>query len=147
MKNKKVFYTWLLPVVWTTCSLMSYQFPGDEYGGYAISSIAGIWIAFFIKNINIHDPILPISVAATGAIVMTGIGFLMDRLKVNKLIWAIIGSLCAITIFILSIISFRDRHLGITAFFYSINMGLYFSIFMSVFIAMARWLWKTMKKK
>ena len=35
MRNRRHVYLWLVPLAWTACSLLSFQFPGDEYGLYA----------------------------------------------------------------------------------------------------------------
>jgi len=82
MKMKNRFFIWIIPVIWAACSLIHFNFPGDEYYLYAFASIAGSWIVFIISFGDIHNPVVPISIALTGAIIMLGIGFLMDKTKI-----------------------------------------------------------------
>ena len=139
---KRTFYLWLLPLLWTTCSLFSFQFPGDEYAMYAISSMAGAWVLFFIKNAgDIHDLIFRGSIALTGAVTMTLFGVLMDRLRIRKVVWGFIFLAASVAIFILSIKAYptidkalRKNGSWWAYIFFAINMGLYCSVFLS-FIA------------
>ncbi len=136
MKNK--YFVWILPILWAGCSLLSFRFPGDEYAMYGISSIAGVWIVFFISLDIIHNPMFPVSIALTGAIVMMILGFLMDLIKIRKAMWKILFPAAVIVIFVISIKAYptieralRKNGSWWTYIFFSINMGLYFSILLS----------------
>ncbi len=67
MNKKRLSYTFLLPALWGVCSFLGYFHPGDEYGLWALSSMAGIWIAYFIKIGDIHNLMIPAGIALTGS--------------------------------------------------------------------------------
>jgi hypothetical protein len=105
---------------------------------YAIASIAGSWIAFIISFGDIHNPVIPISIALTGAIVMALIGFLMDQVRIRKAIWAILFVVAALVIFVISIKSYPSIERALSKngswwsyIFFSVNVGLYFGILLS----------------
>jgi hypothetical protein len=35
---------WALPLAWSACCWANFHFPGDEYAGWVIGSIAGTWV-------------------------------------------------------------------------------------------------------
>jgi hypothetical protein len=76
---------WVLPLVWTVCCWVNFHFPGDEYAGWVIGSVAGTWILMLgiVKNsgdINVFwDALGPALVA--GAATMAVLGWLLDRLR------------------------------------------------------------------
>lgn len=140
MKKNRLFYIWFIPLVWAMTSYLQYFHPGDEYGMYVISSLPGIWIGIIVSSFDIGDPIMGGGlVALVGALVMTTFGFLMDSVKVQKIFWAFAFSGAAVAVFIMSIMSYPslDRAIAkngsIRAYvFMSINVGIYFSIVLSL---------------
>ncbi|NQU45104.1 hypothetical protein HQ520_17610 [bacterium] len=135
MRKHAIFFVWFLPIIWATCSLLHFRHPGDEYAMYAVSSIAGVWIGFIVPFGDIHDPMIPISVAAVGGLVMAAIGFVMDYLRVRQLVWALLFVILVPAVFVESILSYPsiERALGKngswwTYVFFSIGMGINLSI-------------------
>ena len=134
-------YIWILPLLWASCSLIHFQFPGDEYGMYGISSIAGLWIAFIVRLGDQHNPMFPVAIALAGAIVMSVIGFLMDRIRIRKTIWAILFVVAALAVFVMSIKSYPTIERALSKngswwayVFFSLNVGLYFSVLLSFLV-------------
>jgi len=151
MEKKRRFFVWLLPVLWAACSLIHHHFPGDEYWMYCISSTVGLW-ALFIKVGDSNNPMFPISIAIAGAIVMTGVGWFMDWMRIWKKLWVIIFAICVIGIFAISILSFPtikralQKNGSIWAYIlFSINIGMYLSVIMAVNLTSISRLWRKVK--
>jgi hypothetical protein len=139
MGKNPTFFTLLLPLIWGVCSFISYYFPGDEYALYFFSSIVGTWIAFLIDIGDIHQPLVPLSIAVTGATILSCVGFLMDRLRVERILWASWLVLFSVVIFFDSIHMYPDLNKALSKngsvwayILFSINMGLYISVVLSV---------------
>jgi hypothetical protein len=129
------FYTWLLPLIWAGCSLVHFRFPGDEYGLYALASAAGTWIAFIFPFGDIHNPAMPLSIAVTGALVMAAAGYVMDRLRICRLFWAIGFAVSAAALLGMSIHAYPSVEKALSKngswqayILFSVNMGLYCSV-------------------
>lgn len=143
---------WVLPLVFAACSLFSYRFPGDEYAMYFISSIAGAWIAFVFRFGDIHNPMIPVSVAFIGATVMALIGLLMDRIRIRKIIWSVLFLIVVPAIFVMSICAYPTagkalrKNGSLWAYlFFAINMGLYCSLIFSFVCKGFEAVWKMNK--
>lgn len=152
MKKKQRFFVWLLPVLWGACSLLHYHFPGDEYWMYAISSFAGFWIALITKVGDSNNPMFPILIAVAGAIVMAGVGWFMDWMRIWKKLWVIIFAICAIGIFAISILSFPSieralqKNGSLWAYIlFSFNIGMYLSVILAVNLTSIARLWRKVK--
>lgn len=66
--RRRWLFVWYLPAVWTTVAWSNFFHPGDEYGGFAASSLAGLWILLvfdFSGNINHAFPPVLLAGAAT----------------------------------------------------------------------------------
>jgi hypothetical protein len=87
MNAPRWFFVLLVPLAWGGCSLVHFQFPGDEYAMYFISSMAGAWLCIFVRIGDIHQWWIPWSVAATGASVMAGVGWALMRLAASHWLW------------------------------------------------------------
>jgi len=88
MKTNHWFFLLAVPGLWVACSLIHFQFPGDEYTLWAIGSMAGSWIFLLLPNVgDIHQGWIRCSVAGTGALVMTMVGWILCGLNVRKRIW------------------------------------------------------------
>ena len=143
---KKYLYLWLIPLLWSASSLFSFNFPGDEYAIYSISSIAGSWfVMIFPIGGDIHDFVFRGTITAIGAIVMLIIGLLMSKLKVNFKLWLLFYLIASIAIFLLSINSYPSIERALSKngsywayIFGSLNLGLYISIIFSLITAFAK---------
>lgn len=138
MNLKNTFFVWLLPLLWASCSLVSFHFPGDEYALYVVSSIAGVWIGFVFEFGDIHNPAIPLSVAATGAGVMAAVGFVMDRVRVRRFVWGILYVIATLMIFVSAIGVYPSTERALSKngswwayIFFSFNMGLYIAVALS----------------
>jgi hypothetical protein len=92
LKSGRVwFYCLAVPLGWAGVSLLHFQFPGDEYALWAISSMAGTWVLLLLPNVgDIKQLWLPLTVAGTGALVLAGCGALLRWLRVRWWIWTIL---------------------------------------------------------
>ncbi len=139
MKHKRtIFYTWILPLLWTPCPLIQYRFPGDEYAMFAVSSIPGFWVGLIRPFGDIHDPAIPISIALAGALTVTAIGLLMDWMRVSKKTWVALFLSPLVIFSVITIVS-RIRNKGfespddlMTSIPLFISLSLYLSVPISV---------------
>jgi hypothetical protein len=68
---------------------------------YFISSVAGSWIVFILRP-EIHNPLLPVAVAAAGALVLALAGGLLAWLRVRKALWiGLFGASAAVLLFLM----------------------------------------------
>ena len=78
------FYTLSLPVVWGLTSLVNFDYPGDEYGGFFFGSVAGIWILWLVVPFY-PDGCSPFAymppVVAAGSLTMALLGWMMGKLR------------------------------------------------------------------
>jgi hypothetical protein len=129
-----------LPVIWMAAAITSYFHPGDEYGLFVVSTIAGSWTCFLIRNIGHLRDVLWI-ILLTGGLVMAAFGFLLDRLRVSRRVWAGLFGLCFIGMLVWALSQYPslERAIGkngsLTAYAAgAINMGLYLSIVLALFV-------------
>lgn len=135
MTNKYI-YVWLLPLVWATCSVLSFQFPGDEYALYAISSMIGTWVVMVIDMPgDIHHPAFWVSITVTGAIIMSLVGLGMSVLRTKIKLWVILYIVSTIIFFIVTLSSYPSMEKALSKngswwayIFSSLNMGMYASV-------------------
>ena len=83
MARWNYFLLIVLPIVWVTVAAVSFQYPGDEYGLWAVGSAAGIWILWLFASLEAGvapGRILP-SVLVAGVATMAVLGFVLDRLR------------------------------------------------------------------
>jgi hypothetical protein len=141
---KKYVYVWLLPLLWSICSLLSFEFPGDEYGIYAVSSMAGTW-AVFLFNIqgDIHKFAFRGTITTTGIIVMLIMGFILAKLRVKMKLWFVLYLTLAAVILAITINSYPSLEKALSKngswwayIFGSLNLGLYASVILSVIITL-----------
>lgn len=77
--------TALLPVVFVVVSLVSFEFPGDEYGLWVVGNHAGIPGLLLLGNSgDIGDIKFRAAMAASGAVVFAAVGFVLDWLRVGR---------------------------------------------------------------
>jgi hypothetical protein len=133
---KKRTLIWLLPLVWSACSLLSLKYPGDEYGLYAVSSMVGTWVIFAVNmQGHPHDPAFWMSITATGAIIMSLIGWGLSAMRVKVKLLLIIQILAATSFFLLAVFSYPTIAKALSKngswwayIFSSLNMGLYVAV-------------------
>ncbi|MBN2309507.1 MAG: hypothetical protein JXR94_11080 [Candidatus Hydrogenedentes bacterium] len=135
MKPRNKFFVWLVPLLWATCSYVHYHYPGDEYALYAIGSIAAIWIVPLVHIGDIHNPLFPLSITLAGAVVMAAAGWIMDRLRTHRRLWAALYAGAAAAILCASLLAFPSidraiRKNGSMAAYvlFAANAGLYVSV-------------------
>jgi hypothetical protein len=152
MKRRNLFYVWLLPLIWAVCSYIHFFYPGDEYMVWGYSSIAGTWIFFVTGWGDFHNPLFPVAIAATGAVVMAAVGLLMDRLRVRKVLWGAMFAIAAVVVFVASLKAFPSiekalsKHGSWMAYICSsINLAIYLSVIASVPVALLERIWKKLK--
>lgn len=136
----RVFYILTLPIVWAIATVVSYFHPGDEYGMFVFSSIAGAWVCFTMRNIGHLRDVLWIIIVA-GVAVLAVLGLLMDRLRVPKRVWGALFVLGFSLVLATSLLQFPslDRAVSkngsITAYIAAAcNVGLYLSITLALII-------------
>jgi hypothetical protein len=88
------FYVLTLPLLWGAIDFANFFYPGDEYGGWAASSLPGLWAAFFVSGSALQ--MLP-AILIAGLVVGAVFGWLMDRLAVPwgpwYLLWVVVGGM------------------------------------------------------
>ncbi len=85
------FYSWLLPLVWMICSLLSYNYyPGKDFHYWLLTSIAGVWWLLFTQSDNILQWWVPLVTAGCGALVMFPLGWLLDGYRLNWRVFAVL---------------------------------------------------------
>jgi glucan phosphoethanolaminetransferase (alkaline phosphatase superfamily) len=133
----RIFFGIVLPVIWVAAALTSYFHPGDEYGIFLVSSVAGSWVCFLIPDVGRLRDVLWL-ILLIGAAVLGFLGFLMDRLRLSRRMWGVMFGLCFLVIFVLGLMQFPslDRAIrkngSITAYVAGAwNIGLYFSVILS----------------
>jgi hypothetical protein len=104
MNTHRWIFVLALPAGWAALSLLHFHFPGDEYGLWAVSSMAGTWIIFLLPSVgDLHQPWIRFSVAATGALVMAGAGWLLYRLAARTCLWTAVWLLEAVIILVVTL--------------------------------------------
>jgi hypothetical protein len=148
--HNRPFYLLVLPSMWAVCSLLHWQHPGDEYAMYFISSIAGSWIWLLIPVGDIHNPLIPSSVAAVGALGMAGMGWVLTRIRAPKAVWAALFVVSALGILFLSLTGYPsiDRALAKNGSWWayicsSILLGMYLATGLSLAVTGMIRLWRT----
>jgi hypothetical protein len=87
MFKHRLLFTWLLPLIWTSVAAVNFRYPGDEYGGFGLGSLPGLWILLVTGPISDINRLLA-PVLLTGAATMSVAGLLLDRLRVSMAAWS-----------------------------------------------------------
>ena len=88
-RRPRWFYIWLLPAIWTAVAWANFAHPGDEYGGFAAGSLAGLWIVILFDVGGSPGGMLPLILAA-GAATVAVAGLVLDKLRAPFIAWAAI---------------------------------------------------------
>jgi hypothetical protein len=98
MISNRGFFLLVVPILWSFVSVIHFRFPGDEYGLWVISSIAGSWVLMVVPGVgDINQPWIRSSVAGAGALVMAVFGCVLCWLKVRILFWLVLWLMSALT--------------------------------------------------
>ena len=135
IKPLKLFYTWLLTLVWAVVCFASFFHPGDEYGLWAVGSMPGLWGVLLHGNQgDIHGLLLPM--VGAGAVTVLPFALLMDLLRISRKWFFASWALVAVTLFV-GVMVFADRPLqrshtvadGLISYsLAAINVALWFTI-------------------
>ena len=69
-------------------AFVSFEHPGDEYGLCSVACLPAAWLAFLMSGLN---PIKLMPLVYMAGMLSTGlVGWLMDRLKVHRLVWMVL---------------------------------------------------------
>lgn len=150
MARAQTFFVWVLPLWWAACSLAQSKFPGDEYGFFVASSIPAAWMAPFLLLARVSKEAIPIYVVLAGTPVMAGVGWMMDRLQIRRVLWAIFylaGGIAAFCLVLGSYVSLEQavgKNGSLWAYvLLAFSLGLYASVVLSVIVTLiaraARW--------
>lgn len=102
----KWYFVFVLPVVWGGFSLLQHRFPGDEYGLYAVGSIAGVWILFFVPDGDVNSVLFPLRIALAGMAVMAFAGLILDLLKAHRIAFWCLWVVGVVALFLIDILSY-----------------------------------------
>lgn len=104
----RLLFAWFLPLVWTTIASCNYYYPGDEYGGFYVGSMAGLWIAIIadIAGAIATPQQGAVLVVTAGATTVAIAGWLLDKLRAPFIAWSVVFSIVATSLFAWSFGSF-----------------------------------------
>lgn len=144
MNEARRFYVWLLPAVWAVGTTTQHQYPGDEYGFYALSALPAFWCAPFIFLAHASMQTIVPWVVFAGAPVMALAGWMLDCLRVSRPLWAILFLVSDLTVCLLAVGSYPSVERAIAAngslWAYGLlgaNVGLHLSVAVSVVVTVA----------
>lgn len=140
---RKYLYTWLVPLLWAVSSLLSLRFPGDEYGLYTVSSIAGVWgYLLFRPSGSPSNTLFWLTITIAGMLVMSVFGFVLSKLRAKIVLFGAIYAAAAIVFCVFLICSYPSFEKAISKngslwayVFSSMNLGLYVSVILTAIIS------------
>ena len=147
----RIFYVWLLPLLWAFFTVISFFRSGDEHGCFFIGALAGTWIGYFCRFDSMASA-LP-AVLTTGVIIIGLAGGLMDLLSVGKrlwfmvfvLLWVGMVSVCARQYE--SFDHIANKHGSVLApASLVLNLALYASIVLGITVAIFQRLWRLARR-
>ncbi len=134
-RDKRAFFIWNLPIIWTIISTFSFFVPGENYQKFENGTIVGAWVSRVFTPESLSGSLFP--VLGIGVIVLLMVGFIMDSLRVSKPLWSVLFILGGVLLFAISASqqSFREmnfQHGSVLAVvLYDVNFGLYIAIALS----------------
>lgn len=136
----KFFYVLFIPALWLILAIISFYHPGDEYALFFVSTMAGSWIFFIIDTVG-DVKYAPFYNLPIGVCVLAGIGYLMDKLSVSKLVWCLLFVLCSMGLIFNVLWQYpsyeraMSKNGSLTAYVSAAcNMGIYLSIVLAIVI-------------
>jgi hypothetical protein len=143
---------WLIPSLWSLGAFGSWYHPGDEYGLFCLSILVSLWLVFLLDFGHLSEVYLVL--IAAGALPMTVLGFLLDRLPVSRRLWAAAYIVVSFILFARGVASFASleraiaKNGSISAYaFWAANLGMYASVLMCLGGGVIMWLWRRFRKK
>lgn len=146
MSYKKLTTILWLPFVWSILCVLSYFNSGDEHALFVLGSIIGSWIMFFLHTDSLQTAL--IASLIVGFLIMLGLSFIMEQLRVNKKLFAALFILAFIAYFIISIMNhaghedigtfekMRYKHGSAFAVIVAVcHFSLYTAVFLSIVVA------------
>ena len=135
--ENRCFYIWLLPLLWCFFAIMSFFHSGDEHICFAYGALAGWWISLIHQFNSLKAALFPILI--TGAVIIALFGFLMDWLKVGKIMFFLLLFIFVALLFRMNVSPFesleqiRGKHRSVLAIvFLTCNQSIYVSIILSI---------------
>ena len=148
--GNRCFYIWLLPLLWSFFAIMSFLYPGDEHICFGCGTFIAWWIFFLYQFNSLESALLPILV--TGAVTIALFGFLIDWLKVGKIMFFILLFIAAGFLFLKNVSLFesleqiRWKHRSVLAVvFMTCNQSSYASIILSIIGNRIKRVWQRLK--
>lgn len=133
------FFIWLAPTLYTFCAFGSWRHPGDEYGMLLVTFLPAFWLAPFLESGHVSEVIYVL--IAAGALPVTIVGFVLDRMAVWRRAWAVcyLATVAGLVPWSLSGYESLERAISkngsIQAYVYSAaNLGLYASLLLFLVI-------------
>ena len=125
MRPRRWFYVWFMPLAWGLASLAGASHPGDEYGMWAFSSLAGVWVLAVIRVSGNIWNLLP-AVLIAGMATLAILGLLLDLLRTPRRLAGRLyaGAAIAFCVMALVCIPMGKAGSGPAYLFFSLNMGL-----------------------
>lgn len=86
-RGRRVWHVWLLPLLWLPGAAASTVYYGDEYGGWALSNLPalGLLLPLGVERLLPNGAWGFAAIACVGLLIVSVTGFLMDRLRVRRL--------------------------------------------------------------
>lgn len=153
MKPRAFFYIWLVSLIWTVVTWISFYHPGDEYGIWAMGSLPGLWAVLVRGNQgDIHGLLMP--VLGAGFLTMLIFGFVMDLLRTPRRWFLGAWLLVAVGLFV-GVLVLGDRPLqrahtpleGVLSIgLGAINVGLSVMVLITLMGHFCLWAWRGMMR-
>jgi len=148
------FYVWLLPLLCGICSYVHHKYPGDEKALWLLGSAPGLWIAPFAFLGKASKAMASAYVALALAVTMLPVGWVMDRLRVRRALWAATFPICVSIVMAVSVLSLSSVERAIARngswwayILLSVNLGVYLSVIVSVLLAAVVRVWNTTRQR
>jgi hypothetical protein len=89
MATPRRYYRFVVPASWAILDGINFLYPGDEYGGFAASSLPGLWIMPLVDG-PVHPVHFLAPILVAGSLTMAVLGWAMDRLRVPWIPWMLL---------------------------------------------------------
>lgn len=145
-------FVWLLPLLWAAIARASFAHPGDEYGLFAVSSLAGTW-PLMSGLIQVPLDSLFARVCVVGVPVLAGAGLLLDLLGASRRVWLALWAALAVMILAAALNGYPTLERAIAKngslaayIFFSLNFALTIAALVMLPAATARRLWRRRRR-
>ena len=143
----RIFYIWLLPLLWAVFTVISFFRSGDEHGCFFFGAIAGTWVGYLCWFDSMASA-LP-AVLTAGVIIIGLAGGLMDLLGVGKRLWFVlfvllwVGTVSVCARQYESFDRIAGKHGSVLApASMALNLALYASIVLSISVTIPQRIWR-----